>query len=116
MNSQEKLEQIFRTVDVIKDSLNNAKQVQVLDDNAGIKIETIGGENLRLKFDATKQTLKKQIGKGSFETICNCLTGLYFNAYMESKSILYRVEFDGKEQVRGYLFLENLQELTEVEN
>jgi len=57
----------------------------------------------------TKQlTLKRKVNRGYFQPLIEEVTDFYINFFPESKSVLYKIEVNRKEQIRGYIFLINL--------
>lgn len=57
----------------------------------------------------TKQLiLKRKVDRGYFQPLIEEVTDFYVNFFPESKSVLYKIEVNRKEQIRGYIFLINL--------
>ncbi len=56
------------------------------------------------------KTLKRKIDKGYFQPVIEGVTSFYVSYFKESNSVLYKLEINNREQVRGYIFLSNMTE------
>jgi hypothetical protein len=59
---------------------------------------------------AEQNILKRKINKGYFRPLIKEVTDFYVKFFPESCSVLYRIEIEKKEQIRGYIFMENMKE------
>jgi len=55
-----------------------------------------------------QSTLKRKVDKGYFQPIVEEVTKFYVRYYPESCSVLYMIEVNNKEQVRGHIFMTNM--------
>jgi hypothetical protein len=55
-----------------------------------------------------QNSLKRKVDKGYFQPLIEEVTDFYVNFFQDSKSVLYKIEINGKEQIRGYIFLVNM--------
>jgi len=65
-------------------------------------------KEVEYKLYKKEQVLKRKVNRGYFQPLVENVTGFYVRYYPESSSVLYRIEVDKKEQIRGYIFLINL--------
>lgn len=61
-----------------------------------------------LKFFKDQNILKRKSGNGCFKTLVKNVTDFYVSFFPEANSVLYRIEINNKEQVRGYILLTNM--------
>jgi hypothetical protein len=59
---------------------------------------------------AEQNILRRKVNKGYFKPLIKDVTDFYVKFFPESCSVLYRVEIEKKEQIRGYIFMENIKE------
>lgn len=52
--------------------------------------------------------LKRKVDKGYFQPLIEDVTDFYLTYFPESQSVLYKIEVNRKEQIRGYIFLVNM--------
>jgi type II secretory pathway pseudopilin PulG len=52
--------------------------------------------------------LKRKVDKGYFQPLIEEVTDFYVTFFPESQSVLYKIEVNRKEQIRGYIFLVNM--------
>jgi len=64
-------------------------------------------KEVEMKLVKREKTIKRKIGRGYFQPVIENVTDFYISFFEESNSVLYRLEINGKEQVRGYIFLTN---------
>jgi hypothetical protein len=67
-------------------------------------------KEVEYKHYAQQNTLKRKVNKGYFQPIIEEVTDFYVKFFPESCSVLYRIEVNKKEQIRGYIFLTNMVE------
>jgi len=65
-------------------------------------------KTIEYKFFPKQQCLKRKVDRGHFQPLIENVTDFYVNFFSESNSVLYRLEVNAKEQVRGYIFLVNM--------
>lgn len=65
-------------------------------------------KTIEYKLYAKQNTLKRKTDNGYFQPLLHNVTDFYVTFFDESASVLYRIEVNKKEQVRGYIFLANL--------
>ena len=65
-------------------------------------------EEVQYKVYEDQRTLKRKVNRGYFQPLIKEVTDLNITYYPESISILYRIEINGKMQIRGYHFLVNM--------
>jgi hypothetical protein len=59
------------------------------------------------KYFSEQRTIKRKSDKGYFQPLLEEVTDFFVTFFPESKSVLYRIEINRKEQIRGYIFLIN---------
>lgn len=90
------LEELFKFVDFFKDSLKNTKHLSFSENF--LKTDCV-----LFKYDKNNMCICNK------ETIfLNNVTDFHFSFFKDSNSIIYRIDINNKEQVRGYLYLSNL--------
>ena len=98
---QERLEKVFAVVDQIKTDLGRAWGIRVNDSKKGMEIA--GGKKITWwQFDGVHLFREREV-------IGLPVTDFSVTYFPESNSVLYRIELDGKEQIRGYIFLMNMK-------
>jgi prepilin-type N-terminal cleavage/methylation domain-containing protein len=65
-------------------------------------------KEVEYKHYAEQNTLKRKVNKGYFQPIIEEVTDFYVQFFPESCSVLYRIEVNKKEQIRGYIFMVNM--------
>jgi len=55
-----------------------------------------------------QNVLKRKVDKGYFQPLIEDVSDFFIQFFPESNSVLYRIEVNQKEQIRGYIFLINL--------
>lgn len=60
------------------------------------------------KLYPKQNTLKRKVDRGYFQPLVEEVTDFYVSFFQESKSVLYKIEINNREQVRGYIFLVNM--------
>ena len=64
--------------------------------------------DVEYKHYPQENMLKRKVDKGYFRPLLEGVTDFYVKFFPESCSVLYRVEIEKKEQIRGYIFMENI--------
>lgn len=65
-------------------------------------------KTIEYKYCKSSETVKRKINRGHFQPLLSNVTDFYINYYPDTLSVLYRLEINKKEQVRGYIFLNNM--------
>ena len=65
-------------------------------------------KQVEYKYFAGQQIIKRKSDRGSFQPLLEEVTDFFVTFFPESKSVLYRIEVNRKEQIRGYIFLINM--------
>lgn len=65
-------------------------------------------KKVEYKFYPDQRTLKRKADKGSFQPLLEEVSDFYVTYFPDANSVLYRIEVNKKEQIRGYIFLLNL--------
>jgi hypothetical protein len=84
---------------ILKDPLQN----DYLADSMVVALRKI-----EYKYYPAQYTLKRKVDKGSFQPLLAEVSDFYVTFFPDAQSVLYRIEVNKKEQVRGYIFLLNL--------
>lgn len=114
--SQERLENIFHAVDSIKADLNKCG-LGITDKPSSLEIFRNSGFSCTYKlnekpvkisyeYDPSCSTLFR-VEKCRKKMLIDHVTNFYVTYFPDANSVLYRIELDYKEQVRGYVFLLN---------
>lgn len=98
---EETLNQIFNTVDTLKRDLTQGINFNQLNSDSF----TVTSKNKKLTYVRKNNQLKRN-GK----IITRNVTDFYIAFFPVSKSVLYRIEINEREQVRGYIFMTNYKE------
>lgn len=67
-------------------------------------------KEVEYKIYEKENVLKRKVNGGYFQPLIEEVTDFNISYFPESESVLYRLEINHKEQVRGYIFLTNLVE------
>jgi hypothetical protein len=59
------------------------------------------------KYFNAQRIIKRKSDRGYFQPLLEEVTDFFVTFFPESKSVLYRIEINRKEQIRGYIFLIN---------
>ncbi|HLP49125.1 MAG TPA: type II secretion system protein [Candidatus Kapabacteria bacterium] len=62
------------------------------------------------KIYPAEKTLKRKVNNGYFQPLLEEVTDFHVKFYPESIAVLYRLEINNKEQLRGYIFMSNMVE------
>ncbi|MCK4836756.1 MAG: hypothetical protein KAT17_08960 [Candidatus Aminicenantes bacterium] len=65
-------------------------------------------KQVEYKLYPKQNILKRKVDKGYFQPLIEEVTDFYLNFFQDSKSVLYKIEINNKEQIRGYIFLVNM--------
>jgi len=65
-------------------------------------------KKVEYKYYPSQRTLKRKADKGNFQPLLEEVSDFYVTFFPDANSVLYRIEVNKKEQVRGYIFLLNL--------
>lgn len=65
-------------------------------------------KRVEYKYSPSQRVLKRKSDNGSFQPLLEEVSDFYVTHFPDANSVLYRIEVDKKEQVRGYIFLLNL--------
>lgn len=60
------------------------------------------------KLYLKQKVLKRKVDKGYFQPLIEDVSDFFVQYFPESNSVLYRIEVNQKEQIRGYIFLINM--------
>jgi len=61
------------------------------------------------RWFAGERVLKRKADRGTFQPLLEGVTDFFFTFFPEDRTVLYRIEVDRREQLRGYLFLTNVR-------
>ena len=64
-------------------------------------------KEIEMKLYKKTKIIKRKIDKGYFQPVIEGVTDFYLSFFEDSNSVLYRLEINNREQVRGYIFLSN---------
>jgi hypothetical protein len=65
-------------------------------------------KKVEYKYYPAQAALKRKADKGNFQPLLEEVSDFYVTFFPDANSVLYRIEVNKKEQVRGYVFLLNL--------
>jgi hypothetical protein len=65
-------------------------------------------KRVEYKYYPAQRVLKRKADKGNFQPLLEEVSDFYVTFFPDVNSVLYRIEVNKKEQVRGYIFLLNL--------
>lgn len=65
-------------------------------------------KKVEYKFYPAQRVLKRKADSGNFQSLLEDVSDFYVTYFPDAKSVLYRIEVNKKEQIRGYIFLLNL--------
>lgn len=63
---------------------------------------------IEYKLYSKQKILKRKIDRGYFQPLIENVSDFFISFFPESNSTLYRIEVNKKEQIRGYIFLQNM--------
>lgn len=66
-------------------------------------------KEVKMRFYPRTHQLKRRLDNGYFQPLLDNVTDFASTYYPESRSVLYRLEINHREQVRGYIFLNNTE-------
>lgn len=67
-------------------------------------------KQVEYKIYQSQNTLKRKVDSGYFQPMIEEVTDFNVKYFPDACSVLYRIEIDQKEQIRGYIFLVNMVE------
>jgi type II secretory pathway component PulJ len=65
-------------------------------------------KKVEYKYYPAQRALKRKSDRGNFQPLLEEVSDFYVTFFPDANSVLYRIEVNKKEQVRGYIFLLNL--------
>ena len=65
-------------------------------------------KRVEYKYYPAQRVLKRKADRGNFQPLLEEVSDFYVTFFPDANSVLYRIEVNKKEQVRGYIFLLNL--------
>jgi len=68
----------------------------------------IAVKRVEYKYYPAQRVLKRKSDKGNFQPLLEEVSDFYVTFFPDANSVLYRIEVNKKEQIRGYIFLLNL--------
>jgi hypothetical protein len=68
----------------------------------------VGLKKVEYRYYPAQCILKRKVDKGNFQPLLEEVSDFYVTFFADASSVLYRIEVNKKEQVRGYIFLLNL--------
>jgi len=84
---------------VLKNPLQNAYPLNSM---------VVALKKVEYKFYPAQRVLKRKADKGDFQPLLEEVSDFYVTFFPDANSVLYRIEDNKKEQIRGYIFLLNL--------
>ena len=113
---QERLENIFHAVDSIKADLNKCGMgmagklscLEVIRSSGFSCTYKANEESVKIsyEYDPSCSTLYR-VENGKRKKLIDHVTDFYVTYFPDANSVLYRIELDRKEHIRGYIFLLN---------
>jgi hypothetical protein len=117
VKGQQRLERLFQAVDQIKSDLTMCGKglpeskrplFECGSDFFSVRFKRKSVQTILYLFDPEEKTLSRRINPKRSETILEGVTDFYVIHFPESRSVLYRIEVNGRENIRGYIFMVNL--------
>ena len=65
-------------------------------------------KEVEYRYYPAQRALKRKADQGNFQPLLEEVTDFYVTFFPDANSVLYRIEVNRKEQVRGYIFLLNM--------
>jgi len=84
---------------VLKNPLQNDYQINSM---------VVALKKVEYKFYPAQHVLKRKADKGKFQPLLEEVSDFYVTYFPDANSVLYRIEINKKEQIRGYIFLLSL--------
>lgn len=106
-SNQERLENIFHCVDSIKSDLNKCTKMPA-EHPIHLFNFHCGCDEIAYKYLPASHELQRRKNSGKYKTILTEVSDFYTTYFPDAQSVLYRIEINSKEQIRGYIFLQNL--------
>ncbi len=79
-----------------------------LQDDYPQKSSVVVLKEVEYKHYSEQNTLKRKVNKGYFQPVIEEVTDFYVKFFPESCSVLYRIEVNKKEQIRGFIYMTNM--------
>jgi len=112
------LDEIFHVVDLIKSDLTQCGKGM----NGKDRVPFSAGHNffnirsreqairiVNYRYHPKCQMLTRRQGQAKAEVVITNVSDFFISYFPESQSVLYRIEINNREQVRGYVFMPHLQ-------
>ena len=100
----ERLKAIFNCIDSLKADLNKTNSFKVLKSKPGFK-----ANDIKWSWNSNKLFRNKEL-------VLSDVTDFNVSFFPDAGSVLYRIELQKKDQIRGYIFLNNFNPKKEVKN
>ncbi len=65
-------------------------------------------KEVEYRYYPAQQALKRKADRGNFQPLLEEVSDFFVTFFPDSKAVLYRIEVNKKEQIRGYIFLSNM--------
>ena len=117
VKGQQKLERLFTAVDQIKSDLTKCGKglsesrrpvFECGADHFSIRFKRKTLQKVEYRFDPEQKSLARRVNRKKVETVLDGVSDFYITFFPESRSVLYRIDLNGKESIRGYIFLVNM--------
>lgn len=102
----EKMENLFFAIDQLKTDLEKTTKFELINTysfNCHQRHDIIA-----YTWDEEKSELLRQTPKEKYTAQLKDVSSFYITYFEGSQSVLYRIEMNNKEQIRGYVWLKNL--------
>ncbi len=86
---------------------------QTLTENLPPQSYVVATKAVEYRFYKKEKILKRRVNNGIFQPVLENITDFFCSHLKNSNAILYRLEINGKQQVRNFLFLPNLTKSNE---
>lgn len=96
-------------INEMKSLLNGALFLKnPLQNNYPINSMVVALKKVEYHYYMLKHVITRKIDKGKCQPLLEGVSDFYVNYFPDANSVLYRIEVNKKEQIRGYIFLLNL--------
>jgi hypothetical protein len=65
-------------------------------------------KEIEYRYFEKQAQLKRKVDRGHFQPLVDRVSDFFVSFFPESQSVLYRIEVNNREQIRGYIFLKNM--------
>ena len=103
-------EDVFEINEIQSVSGNRIQLKNPMENNYPESSELVILKEIRLRYYPRTSQLKRKLDLGYYQPLIENVTDFSSTYFPESHSLLYRLEVNRREQVRGYVFLPNLVE------